>query len=87
MLVDNHKLFESKIGTFLDSKNKQGLFGWFKVKDMEKFDDALFECKVELMPGKIHGAKEDGWYRISLGSSQDVLETALEKLHVYLINQ
>ena len=80
ILEANHVFLEKQLGCYLDTLNSYGLFGWFKVKDFEKFNDALFNAKISLMPGKAFGAVEEGYYRINLGARQDDLNAGLTRL-------
>ncbi len=59
------------IESFLDEArgatvNNKGMFAWVKARDPEKFDWALEQAKVKVIPGKACGA-EYGWYRINAG--------------------
>lgn len=62
-----------------------GLFIWAKVKDdsknVEDFcDEILFRAKVFITPGHIFGKNGEGYVRISLCSSEEVMREALERI-------
>lgn len=57
--------------------NGHGMFGWFKVKDSDKFSSALQKSHVKLVTGDVCGMTEDGWYRMNLGHRNSVTEEAL----------
>lgn len=80
ILIKNHLLLEKSLGPFIDEINSSGLFGWFKVKDPEKFDDALFKGLISLMPGTAYGVDDKAWYRMNLGVDEFTLRTALSRL-------
>lgn len=85
-LINNSLDFLARLDPYIDmySGAPEGMFAFFKVKDLERFANALVESKVQMIPGKACGMKEDGWYRASLGVSNKTLnETCsalLEKL-------
>lgn len=66
-------------------ENSVGLFVWAKVeeqtKTVEEFcDDILKESKVFITPGHIFGKNGEGYIRISLCSSEALLQDALERI-------
>ena len=64
--------------------NAAGLFVWCKLPehfDAEEYIDLILKEKhVFIAPGTIFGTNGNGYIRISLCASQDVLEEALERL-------
>jgi aspartate/methionine/tyrosine aminotransferase len=66
-------------------KNNAGLFVWAKVKDnsrsVEAFcDDILYQANVFITPGHIFGKNGEGYIRISLCSSEELLQNALDRI-------
>ena len=64
---------------------RAGLFVWAKVKDQsrtvaELCDEILYQTKVIITPGHINGRNGEGYIRISLCSSEEVLQEALERI-------
>ena len=80
ILIKHHLMLEKTLGQFLEEVNSDGLFGWFKVKDAEKFDDAVFNSHVSLMPGTAYGMDDKAWYRVNLGVDEFTLHTALDRI-------
>lgn len=73
--------------------NKQvGLFVWGKlpytVNDSEHVvNDILYNAKVFITPGFIFGSNGEGFVRISLGSSEEKLQEAYNRIKNYLENK
>ena len=66
-------------------ENKAGLFVWAKIKDpsksVEEFcDDIIDNAKVFITPGHIFGKNGEGYIRISLCSSEEILNHALDRI-------
>ncbi len=57
-----------------------GMFGWFKVKDPDKFKSALTKLEIKLVTGEACGMFLPGWYRINLGHRVRYTKDALQKL-------
>ena len=62
-----------------------GLFIWAKVNDnaksVEAFcDDILYQSKVFITPGHIFGKNGEGYIRISLCNSEEILHKALDRI-------
>ena len=65
--------------------NKAGLFVWAKLKDRkltsESYcDEILYDSKVFITPGHIFGKNGEGYVRISLCSTEEVMKNALERI-------
>lgn len=66
-------------------ENSSGLFVWAKIKDSSKSveafcDDILYNAKVFITPGHIFGKNGEGYIRISLCSSVEILNNALGRI-------
>ncbi len=66
-------------------EDNAGLFVWAKVKEssktVEEFcDEILYKAKVFITPGHIFGKNGEGYIRISLCSSEDILTQALDRI-------
>jgi LL-diaminopimelate aminotransferase len=66
-------------------ENNAGLFIWAKVNDTSKSveafcDDILHHAKVFITPGHIFGKNGEGYIRISLCSSEEILKKALDRI-------
>lgn len=66
-------------------KDTAGLFVWAKVKDQSKSveafcDDILYRSKVFITPGHIFGKNGEGYIRISLCSSEEIMKDALQRI-------
>ncbi|MEP2770652.1 MAG: aminotransferase class I/II-fold pyridoxal phosphate-dependent enzyme [Fulvivirga sp.] len=71
---------------FLFDKNQAGLFVWAKVSDEvvdvdQWVNETLYEKQVFITPGKIFGSQGERFVRISLCSSQETLNEALNRLN------
>ena len=65
--------------------DKAGLFVWAKLKDRnlrsESYcDEILYDSKVFITPGHIFGKNGEGYVRISLCSTEEVMNNALERI-------
>ncbi len=90
-LNDEYRLRREKVFALLDllhcgySKQQVGLFVWAKIpgdyKDgFELSDEILNKAKVFITPGGIFGPAGDGYIRVSLCSSVQNLEAAIERV-------
>jgi aspartate/methionine/tyrosine aminotransferase len=90
-LNDEYRLRREKVFSLLDllhcgySKQQVGLFVWSKIpgdyKDgFELSDEILNKAKVFITPGGIFGPAGDGYIRVSLCSSIQNLEAAIERV-------
>jgi len=66
-------------------EDNAGLFVWAKVNDtsksVEEFcDEILYEAKVFITPGHIFGKNGEGYIRISLCSSEEIMKEALDRI-------
>lgn len=66
-------------------EDNAGLFVWAKVKEnsqtVEAFcDDILYAAKVFITPGHIFGKNGEGYIRISLCSSEEIMKNALDRI-------
>ncbi len=59
--------------------DKKGMFAYIKARDPEKFDWALEQAKVKVIPGKACGG-EYGWYRINAGHKYLYTTEAMQAL-------
>jgi len=71
---------------FTFDKNQAGLFVWAKVSDEivdvdQWVNETLYEKQVFITPGKIFGSQGERFVRISLCSSQETLNEALDRLN------
>jgi aspartate/methionine/tyrosine aminotransferase len=80
VLEENRAFFNLHLSKYLIENNNSGMFAWFKVKDPVAFAEALKSTKVMILDGRLFGMTEDGWYRMSLGASQDMFFKAIETL-------
>ena len=74
----------TEIGAEFETNNA-GLFVWAKVKDdskkVEDFcDEILYNAKVFITPGHIFGNNGEGYVRISLCSSEEIMNEALDRI-------
>lgn len=60
--------------------NKRGMFAWVKVQEPAEFEAILAKAQVKVVDG-IHCGGDKGWYRISLGQTPKVMESACDALH------
>ncbi len=90
-LNDEYRLRREKVFALLDllhcgySKEQVGLFVWAKIPSeykngFELSDEVLNSAKVFITPGGIFGSAGDGFIRVSLCSSVQNLETAIERI-------
>ena len=66
-------------------EDNAGLFVWAKVKDSTKSveafcDEILYQAKVFITPGHIFGKNGEGYIRISLCSSEEIMTNALDRI-------
>lgn len=66
-------------------ENNAGLFVWAKVTDNSKSvevfcDEILYQAKVFITPGHIFGRNGEGYIRISLCSSEEIMNEALDRI-------
>lgn len=66
-------------------QSSAGLFVWAKIENsdqaVEEFcDEILYQAKVFITPGHIFGSNGEGYIRISLCSSEEVMCNALERI-------
>lgn len=71
------------------SSEQSGLFVWAKaadqIEDVEKWiDEILYDTRVFITPGFIFGDAGKRYVRISLCSTEDVLEEALERIESFV---
>ncbi len=74
----------TEIGAEFEEDNA-GLFVWAKVKDDSKTveelcDEILYNAKVFITPGHIFGKNGEGYIRISLCSTEEVMNNALNRI-------
>lgn len=85
VLVNNSNTFKNKISKYTDAMeglphNGYGMFAWFRVRDLEKFQHALEVSQVKLVTGEACGEVQPGWFRMSLGHRAQYTHDALTKL-------
>ena len=66
-------------------EDNAGLFVWAKVKDSTKSveafcDEILYQARVFITPGHIFGKNGEGYIRISLCSSEEIMNNALDRI-------
>jgi len=74
----------TELGAEFEEDNA-GLFVWAKVKNnnrtVEEFcDEILYQAKVFITPGHIFGKNGEGYIRISLCSSEEIMNNALDRI-------
>lgn len=94
-LNEQYKKRREKVFSLLDrlhctySKEQVGMFVWAKIpagyKDgYELSDEVLYEAKVFITPGGIFGSEGNGYIRVSLCSTLENLEAAIERIKTAL---
>ena len=73
-------------------QDNAGLFVWAKVKDDSKSvevfcDEILYQAKVFITPGHIFGSNGEGYIRISLCSSEEIMTEALNRIRAAKIGK
>lgn len=84
-LLRNGELFRRHLGDLCLSVNGvpesgKGMFAWFAVDEHERFEKALKRAKVRVVTGDACGARQPGWYRMSMGLDNDTTEKALSSI-------
>jgi aspartate/methionine/tyrosine aminotransferase len=74
------------------SKDQVGMFVWAKIPSAYKdgcalSDDVLYNAKVFITPGGIFGTEGNGYIRVSLCSTTENLEAAINRIKTSLIKQ
>ena len=74
------------------SKEQVGLFVWAKIPSGYKdgyalSDDILYKSNVFITPGGIFGSEGDGYIRVSLCSTTENLEAAINRIKTRLVKQ
>ncbi len=64
----------------LDAQSEGTFFVWFRVPEGITAEQLLVERRVAVAPGEGFGARGEGWARLSLAVSDEVLERGLERL-------
>jgi alliinase-like protein len=79
VLENNAEVFHESLDSYIDIYEgaPKGMFAFVKVKELEKFNNALKKAKVQVVPGHVCGMREEGWIRFSLGWQTEYLEKAL----------
>lgn len=90
VLLRNGELFTRYLSDYVLEyegvpKTGTGMFAWFKVKDLAKFNLALERAGVKMLPGEACGGGRD-WFRMSCGHRNQVTEDALRKLQRELLH-
>jgi histidinol-phosphate/aromatic aminotransferase/cobyric acid decarboxylase-like protein len=82
VLESNAESFHRYLDKYLDLYKgaPKGMFTFVKVRDLEKFQNALATAKVQVVPGRACGMQEDGWFRFSIGWQPEYLDPALREL-------
>jgi aspartate/methionine/tyrosine aminotransferase len=83
-LITNGKTVLRNTESFLDEAHgatvdNKGMFAWVRARDPEKFDWALEQSNVKVIPGKACG-DDYGWYRINCGHTTWYTRDAMEAL-------
>lgn len=73
-------IIEEHIEKAWGSFEYMGMFGMIKVKDPERFKQALVKSNVKFIPGNACGMLEQGTYRINMGATADVIYNAFTAL-------
>ncbi len=74
------------------SKEQEGLFVWARIPSTYKdgyalSDDVLYKANVFITPGGIFGSEGDGYVRVSLCSTTENLDAAINRIKTSLIKQ
>jgi len=88
VIYQKRKILAQEIMTEVGAEFEEdtaGLFVWAKVKDKTKSvevfcDEILYNAKVFITPGHIFGKNGEGYIRISLCSSEEILMDALDRI-------
>jgi aspartate/methionine/tyrosine aminotransferase len=83
-LLENGRIFNNYLSHYVVESmglpvTGQGMFAWFRVADPDRFDKALTQAHVKVIPGQACGANR-GWYRMSMGHRNNYTESALSAL-------
>ncbi|HEU4901673.1 MAG TPA: aminotransferase class I/II-fold pyridoxal phosphate-dependent enzyme, partial [Flavisolibacter sp.] len=90
-LNEQYKKRREKVFELLDrlhcrySKDQVGLFVWAKVPADQKdgyalSDDVLYNARVFITPGGIFGSEGNGYIRVSLCSTTENLQAAINRI-------
>ena len=68
----------------VDARSEGTFYVWLRLPDAVTVERLLLEHRVALAPGEGFGRSGAGWARLSLATSDDALETGLERLRYAL---
>lgn len=87
-LLTNGDIFKTYLSNHTDDvhgvpNEGTGMFAWFKVNDVYRFNEALNKAKIRLVTGPACGGDEN-YFRMSMGLTPDKTEAALKALKAHL---
>jgi L-glutamine---4-(methylsulfanyl)-2-oxobutanoate aminotransferase len=68
----------------LDAQSEGTFFVWFRLPEGVTAESLLLDQRVAVAPGEGFGARGEGWARLSLAVTDEILETGLERLRAAL---
>lgn len=84
VILDNESVVGTALGqidpTFTNMTDVGGMFLWTHVPQYEKLDKALKAAKIAVLRGEACGMNDPGWYRWSLGQSEEFTSKAMNAL-------